>query len=113
MRNSRSVDGPPGEGLTAEGLRMYKRYYEPSPGIIRSTGEPAISRYWEAADGSGMWVQSNCWGKSGTSNWTLGTREYMQSIGGVEVEPDFWFFDKPVTAYIKFSDMRPMASKEP
>jgi hypothetical protein len=35
---------------------MYKTYYEPPPGVIRSTGEPAISRYWEADDGSGMWL---------------------------------------------------------
>jgi hypothetical protein len=92
---------------------MYKSYYEPSPGVIRSTGEAAISRYWEAADGSGMWVQSNYWGKTGTSVRTLGTKEYMQSIGGVEVEPDFWFFDRPIAGYIKFSDVRPMATKEP
>ena len=108
MRNS-SSRWTPGEGLTAEGLPMYKTYYESPPGVIRSTGEPAISRYWEAADGSGMWRQSNYWGKSGTSDWTLGSRESMQSKGGVEVEPDFWFFDKPATAYVKFSDMRPRA----
>ncbi len=96
----------PSEG---PGLPMYRTYYESAPGVIRSTGEPAISRYWGAADGSGMWTQSNYWGKSGTRERTLGTREHMQSIGGVEVEPDFWFFDKPATAYVKFSDMRPRA----
>jgi len=31
----------------------------------------------------------------------------MKARGGVEVEPDFWFFDKLVTAYSKFSDWRP------
>ena len=41
---------------------MYKSYHESAPGVVRSTGEPAISRFWEAADGSGMWRQSNCWG---------------------------------------------------
>jgi len=97
---------PIGEGPT---VYMYETYYESAPGVIRSTGEPAISRLWKAADGSGMWRQSNYWGKSGTTNWTLGTREHTQSKGGVEVEPDFWFFDKPATAYVKFSDMRPMA----
>jgi hypothetical protein len=30
----------------------------------------------------------------------------MKELGGVEVEPGFWVFEKPVTAYIKFSDMR-------
>lgn len=41
---------------------MYKTYYESAPGVIRSTGEPAISRFWEAA-GGGMWCQSNYWDK--------------------------------------------------
>ena len=91
---------------------MYKTYYEPAPGVIRSNGEPAISRFWEDADGSGMLRQSNYWGKSGTSDSTLGSREFMQSKGAVEVEPDFWVFDKPVCAHIKFSDMRPITTKE-
>src|SRR5208337_1674279 len=90
-------------------LPMYKTYYESAPGVIRSTGEPAISRYWGAADGSGMWTQSNYWGKSGTRERTLETREHVRGEGGVEVEPDFWFFDKPATAYVKFSAMRPRA----
>jgi hypothetical protein len=85
---------------------MYKSYHESQPGVIRSTGEPAILRFWEAADGSGMWLQSNCWGKLGTSNWTLGGVDYMKELGGVEVEPGFWVLEKPATAYIKFSDMR-------
>jgi len=62
-----------GEGLTAEGLPMYNTYYEPQPGVIRSTGEPAISRYWEAADGSGMWRQSNYWVPTLTGLWEGGT----------------------------------------
>jgi hypothetical protein len=77
-------------------------YYESAPGVIRSTGEPAISRFW--ADGTGMWRQSNFWGKSGPRDYAFGSREFMQSKGGVEVEPDFWLFDEPVTAYTKFPD---------
>jgi hypothetical protein len=92
---------------------MYKTYFESAPGVIRSTGEPAISRLWEAADGSGMWRESNYWGKSGTNDWTLRSPEYMQSIGGMEVEPGFWVFERTITAFIKFSDMGPMAAKEP
>ena len=92
---------------------MYKTYYESAPGVIRSTGEPAISRCWEAPDGSGMWRQSNYWGKLPTPDWTLGGRDAMKAMGGVEVEPDFWFFDKLVTAYVKFSGMKPLATKEP
>jgi hypothetical protein len=98
-------EGPP--------ISMYKTYYESAPGIIRSNGEPAVSRLWQAADGSGMWRQSNYWGKSGTTDWTLVSREHMQSKGGVEVEPDFWFFDELVTAYVKFSDFRPTATGKP
>jgi hypothetical protein len=97
---------------------MYKTYYESQPGVIRSTGEPAISRLWEAADSSGMWRQSNYWGKIPPNDWTLGGRDAMKALGGVEVEPDFWFFDKLVTGYVKFSDgkfldMKPLATKEP
>ncbi len=50
---------------------MYKTYFEPSPGVIRSTGEPAISRFWEADDGSGMWRQSNYWGNTSSNDWSL------------------------------------------
>jgi hypothetical protein len=64
-------EGPP--------LSMYKTYYESAPGLIRSNGEPAVSRLWQAADGSGMWRQSNYWGKSGITDWTLVSREHMQS----------------------------------
>jgi hypothetical protein len=92
---------------------MYKTYFESAPGVIRSTGEPAISRLWETDDGSGMWRQSNYWGKSGASDWTLGSPEYMQSIGAVEVEPGFWVFEQTITGFVKFSDVRPMAKEEP
>jgi hypothetical protein len=91
---------------------MYETYYESAPGVIRSTGEPAISRLWRAADGSGMWRQSNYWGKTGTTDWTLVSREHMQSKGGVEVEAEFWFFDKLITAFVKFSDLKPMTTKK-
>jgi hypothetical protein len=86
----------------------WARYYEPPPGVIRSTGEPAISRYWEAADGSGVTRQSNYWGNLTSSIWPL-----KGAVGGREVEPGFFVFDRLLIAFAKFSDMRPMATKEP
>ncbi len=56
----------PGEG---PGLHMCKRYYESAPGVIRSTGEPAISRFWEAVDGSGMWRQGAAMGFWKSKEW--------------------------------------------
>lgn len=90
----------PGEG---PGLPMYKSYFESAPGVIRSTGEPAISRYWEAADGSGMWRQSNYWG-----NMTSSISSLKGAVGGREVEPGFFVFDRLRTGFIKFRDVRPM-----
>jgi hypothetical protein len=91
----------PSEG---PGLPMYKTYYESAPGVIRSTGEPAISRSWEAADGTGMWRQSNYWG-----NMTSSISSLKGASVGREVEPGFFVFDHLVTGFVKFSDMRPMA----
>jgi hypothetical protein len=88
----------------------YKTYYEPPPGVIRATGEPAISRYWEAADGNGMTRQSNYWGKMPDGDWQLAGAAKM---GGREIEPGFFVFDRLLTGFVKFSDMRPMATKEP
>jgi hypothetical protein len=59
-----SVDGLPYEG-------MFKEYLESPPGTIKSTGEPAFSRYWESSDGTGMWRQSNHWGGLGNSTASL------------------------------------------
>jgi len=39
------------EGVTAQGIRPYKTYFEPQPGVIRATGEPAILKFW----GSRRW----------------------------------------------------------
>ena len=86
----------------------YRAYFESAPGVIRSTGEPAISRCWEAADGSGEWRQSNYWG-----NMTVSIVSLDDTVGGREVEPGFFVFDRLRTGFVKFSDMRPMATKEP
>ena len=90
----------PSEG---PGLPMYKTYYESAPGVIRSTGEPAISRFWEAADGTGMWRQSNYWG-----NMTGSISSLKGAVGGREVESGFFVFDRLRTGFIKFRDVRPM-----
>jgi len=64
-----------------------------------------ISFYKQSLDRRGMWRTSNHWGQLGRSNWTLGSPEFMRSLGGREVEPGFWYFDKPVTGYVGIDDM--------
>ena len=49
--------------MKAEGptLPMYKTYYESAPGVIRSTGELAISRFWQGSLYPSL--NRNNWGK--------------------------------------------------
>lgn len=42
----------------------------------------------------------------GSSRWTLGSPAHMKSLGRVEVEPGFFYFEQPITGYIDFRNMR-------
>lgn len=72
---------------------------------LTSAGRQGFSLYQEAIDRSGMWRTSNHWGQSGENSWTLGTPEEMRALGGVEVEPNFWYFEKPVTGFVRYENM--------
>lgn len=72
---------------------------------LTSVGRQGFSLYQEAIDGGGMWRTSNHWGQLGTSTWTLGSPEKMRALGGVEIEPNFWYFEKPVTGFVRYENM--------
>jgi hypothetical protein len=49
-------------------------------------------------------------GQIGDTDWTLGSDESMLSIWGKPFEGGkFWVFDHPVTAFVRYQDMRPSA----
>jgi hypothetical protein len=55
------------------------------------------------------WNRHHHYGRLTFNYWDLGSREYMQSIGGKEwvKDPGFFMFDEPVTGYILYKDLRP------
>jgi len=85
----------------------FRQYLVSRPATRRTGGQALISVYQEALDGSGMWRTSNHWGTMTSTKWMLGSPEYMESIGGLRVEPEFWLFNEPVTGWVRFADMTP------
>lgn len=95
-----SSEEPP---LYSEGVSF--RRYLISTNWLKSAGRQGFSLYQEAIDGSGMWRTSNHWGQLGKTSWTLGGADTMKALGGVEVEPNFWYFEKPVSGFVRYEDM--------
>jgi len=59
-----------------------------------SWARTGYSVYQENFEKTGFWRTSDHWGVLGTSKYVLNG-----ATGGVEVEPDFWIFEQPITGF--------------
>ena len=71
-----------------------------------ANGEIGISYYQESIDRLGFWRKSDHWGNLGPgSGYSLNVN--FADIGGrlVPGESNLWLFDRPVTGFVKYSDI--------
>ncbi len=106
VAESPSLAGP--GRLGSQNGVAFQRFMRSPDGILRSNGKPGMSYYQESMDGQGMWRTSNHWGMMSRNNWTLGSPETMRLLGGTPVEANFWYFENPVSGYIKYNNMTPI-----